>query len=458
MTVGIVPVGSGEPQLTELRRKTGLGRQELARGAVTARILGRHGLRLLVERAPDQTVSARAAAELREAFTELGPTYVKLAQLVASSPGLFPQVLAEELRGLLDNAPPVPLTQVRSVLLAELGAQPEELFASFDPEPLAAASIAQVHAATLPDGRDVVVKIQRPDIRDRIDADLQLLTQAARLLSRTSLARFADTPGMVDDAAATLLGELNFMREARSMEHFGRLLSADAASCGVRVPAVEWPLTTARVLTMERIRGTVVDDLRLADTHDVVELLRRGVGAWLRELLRSGFFHADVHAGNLMVDVDGDVVFLDFGAVGQLSSAARAGLRDTLPALLFRSDYDSAARLLGELTGDTALPFEAIAADLASTIAPQLAEPCPSYGQLLISVLRVGARHGAAAPRDLVLVGKQLLYFERYVRLLAPDWSLLTDPLLADVLLPSDPQTPAAVPAVGPAPLTQESP
>lgn len=458
MTVGVAPVGQTEPQMPELRRKAGLGRQELARGAATARILGRHGLRLLVERAPEQTVSARAATELREAFTELGPTYVKLAQLVASSPGLFPQVLAEELRGLLDNAPPVPGSEVRSVLLAELGAPPEELFATFDAEPLAAASIAQVHAATLLDGRDVVVKVQRPGIHDRVDADLQLLAQAARLLSRTSLARFADTPGMVEDAAATLRGELNFVREARSMEHFGRLLTADASTRGVRVPAVEWPLTTARVLTMERIRGTVVDDLRLADAHDVVELLRRGVGAWLRELLRSGFFHADVHAGNLMVDDDGNVVFLDFGAVGQLPSAARAGLRDTLPALLFRSDYDSAARLLGELTGDTALPFEAIAADLASTIAPQLAEPCPSYGQLLISVLRVGARHGAAAPRDLVLVGKQLLYFERYVRLLAPDWSLLTDPLLADVLLPSDPQAPAAVPAVGPAPFTQESP
>lgn len=454
MTVG----QAAEPHPPELRRKTGLGRHELARGAVTARILGRHGLRLFVERAPEQTVSARVAAELREAFTELGPTYVKLAQLVASSPGLFPQVLAEELRGLLDNAPPVPLSQVRSVLLAELGAQPEELFASFDPEPLAAASIAQVHAATLPDGRDVVVKIQRPGIRDRIDADLQLLAQVARLLSRTSLARFADTRGMVDDAGATLLGELNFMREARSMEHFGRLLSADASSCGVRVPAVEWSLTTARILTMERIRGSVVDDVRLVDTHDVVELLGRGVGAWLRELLRSGFFHADVHAGNLMVDDAGAVVFLDFGATGQLSVAARDGLRDTLPALLLQSDYLDAARMLGELGDNATLDLDAVAADLASTVAPQLAEPCPSYGQLLLSVLRIAVRHGAAVPRDLILVGKQLLYFERYVRLLAPEWSLLTDPLLADVLMPSAPQPRDAVPAIVPGHPTQESP
>ncbi|GAC1323945.1 MAG: AarF/ABC1/UbiB kinase family protein [Mycobacteriales bacterium] len=446
-----------EPQSVELRR-TGLGRQELARGAATARILGRHGLRLLVERAPDQSVSARAAAELREAFAELGPTYVKLAQLVASSPGLFPEVLAEELRGLLDNAPPVPLTQVRSVLLAELGAQPEELFASFDPEPLAAASIAQVHAATLPDGRDVVVKIQRPNIRDRIDADLQLLTQAARLLSRTSLACFADTPGMVDDAAATLLGELNFMREGRSMEHFGRLLSADASSCGVRVPAVEWSLTTARILTMERIRGSVVDDVRLVDTHDVVELLRRGVGVWLRELLRSGFFHADVHAGNLMVDDAGEVVFLDFGATGQLSVAARDGLRDTLPALLLQSDYLGAARMLGELGDNATLDLDAIAADLARTLAPLLAQPCPSYGQLLLSILRVAARHGAGIPRDLVLVGKQLLYFERYVRLLAPTWSLLTDPVLAGVLMPFAPTSPDTVPTVVAGHPTKESP
>lgn len=241
------------------------------------------------------------------------------------------------------------------------------------------------------------------------------------------------------------------------MEHFGRLLSADAASCGVRVPAVEWSLTTARILTMERIRGSVVDDVRLADTHDVVELLRRGVGAWLRELLRSGFFHADVHAGNLMVDDAGQVVFLDFGATGQLSVAARDGLRDTLPALLLQSDYLGAARMLGELGGNATLDLDAITADLASTLAPQLAQPCPSYGQLLLSVLRVAARHGAGVPRDLVLVGKQLLYFERYVRLLAPAWSLLTDPVLADVLMPSVPTPPDAVPTGMAGNPTQES-
>ena len=410
-----------------------LGWRELRRAATTGRVLARHGSRL-----PDR--AARAAREARDAFAELGPTYVKLAQLIASSPGLFPEVLSEELRTLLDRVPPIPYDAIRDVIRAELGADPANIFTHFDPQPLASASIAQVHVAELLDGTDVVVKIQRPGIRDRLAADLRILMRLARILERTSAkGRMANPIAVVEDFAATLSEELNFVVEARSMETFDANLRAYGKNDNVRVPAVHWPLTTPRVLTMERIQGYKIDDLAQLNTTgwDLAGALKTGVRAWMEAALEHGFFHGDVHAGNLMLDTDGNITFLDFGIVGRLDAKTKEIIRHGLPALIVHGDFQEVAKAIYEM-GAVLKPadLEQSAADIAEIVEPILGKPLSeiSYGQVLIDIVRIGTRYEVRLPRELVLVAKQMLYFERYAKLMAPDWNILNDPDLIGFL------------------------
>jgi predicted unusual protein kinase regulating ubiquinone biosynthesis (AarF/ABC1/UbiB family) len=292
----------------------------------------------------------------------------------------------------------------------------------------------------LRDGTEVVVKVQRPGIRDRLAADLQILAFAARALERTSTqGRMANPVAVVEDLEATLAHELNFVLEAEAMERFAENLSSFGANSGVRVPQVQWRYTTPRVLTMERVYGHSIDDtdgLR-ATGFDLPELLKRGVRAWMEAALEHGFFHGDVHAGNLMVDTDGKLVFLDFGIVGHLDDRTRDIIRHGLPALLVDGDFVQVATAIYAL-GAVLKPvdLERAAADIAELVQPILAKPLSeiSYGQVLIDIVRVGTRYDVRLPRELVLVAKQLLYFERYAKLLAPQWSILDDPELIGFL------------------------
>jgi predicted unusual protein kinase regulating ubiquinone biosynthesis (AarF/ABC1/UbiB family) len=406
--------------------------------------LARHGARFARQSRPGRRGTASRAAigsaELKDAFAELGPTYVKLAQLIASSPGLFPEVLADEFRSLLDEVPPIPPDEVRAVLTEELGAAPEEVFASFDDVPLASASIAQVHAATLPDGDDVVVKVQRPGIRQRLERDLRILMRIARILERTSAkGRMANPVAVVEDFAATLSEELNFVNEGRSMETFDANLRRFGANDGVRVPGVRWAYTTPRVLTMERIHGFKIDDLAQlgAQGWDLAGALKRGVRAWMEAALEHGFFHGDVHAGNLMLDTDGTIVFLDFGIVGRLDQQTKEIIRHGLPALLVDGDFVEVAKAIYEL-GAVLKPqdLEESARDIAEIVEPILGKPLSeiSYGQVLVDIVRIGTRYEVRLPREMVLVAKQMLYFERYAKLMAPDWNILNDPDLIGFL------------------------
>jgi predicted unusual protein kinase regulating ubiquinone biosynthesis (AarF/ABC1/UbiB family) len=409
------------------------------RAARTAGVLARHGARFARRvRAEDRGVAG--ANELRRAFEDLGPTYVKLAQLIASSPGLFPDVLADEFRACLDEVPPVSADDIIDVITSELGGHPDTLFARFERKPLASASIAQVHAAELLDGTDVVVKVQRPGIAPRLQADLAILDRIARLLERTSAkGRMANPVAVVEDFATTLAQELNFVVEARAMERFETNLRAYGTNDKVRVPAVHWPLTTPRVLTMERIHGYKIDDLaRLGTTGwDLAGALKRGVRAWMEAALQHGFFHGDVHAGNLMLDTDGNIVFLDFGICGTLDDATRDIVRTGLPALLIDKDFQTVATAIYQM-GAVLRPadLEQSARDIAEIVEPILGRPLSeiSYGQVLIDIVRIGTRYEVRLPRELVLVAKQMLYFERYAKLMAPDWAILNDPELIGFL------------------------
>jgi predicted unusual protein kinase regulating ubiquinone biosynthesis (AarF/ABC1/UbiB family) len=421
----------------------GFGVSELGRAGRTAGVFARHGGRFArksISRSGRKSRGLNASRELREAFAELGPTYVKLAQLVASSPGLFPQVLSDELRSLLDEVPPITEADVRQVIREELGAEPEVIFATFDLTPIASASIAQVHGATLLDGDDVVVKIQRPGIRVRIEHDLRILMRIARILERTSAkGRMANPIAVVEDFATTLGEELNFVNEARAMELFDANLRSFGNNDRVRIPSVHWPYTTPRVLTMERIHGYKIDDLaQLGETGwDLAGALKRGVRAWMEAALEHGLFHGDVHAGNLMLDLDGNIVFLDFGIVGHLDEKTKQIIRHGLPALLIDGDFEEVAKAIYEM-GAVLNPqdLEQSSRDIAEIVEPILGMPISeiSYGQILVDIVRIGTRYEVRLPRELVLVAKQMLYFERYAKLMAPDWNILNDPDLISFL------------------------
>lgn len=418
----------------------GFGTREIGRAATTARILTRHAGRIALRGRASEGRAQVAAEELREAFADLGPTYVKLAQLIASSPGLFPAVLADEFRSLLDMVPPIPYDQVSEVITSDLGAPPESVFARFDSHPLASASIAQVHTAQLLDGEEVVVKVQRPGIRERVEGDLRILMRIARILERTSAkGRMANPIAVVEDFAATLSDELNFVTEARSMETFERNLRTYGGNDQVRAPSVRWAFTTPRVLTMERINGYKIDDLaQLGETGwDLAGALKKGVRAWMEAALEHGFFHGDVHAGNLMLDSDGRIVFLDFGIMGSLDKQTKEIIRHGLPALLVDGDFKEVAKAIYEM-GAVLNPqdLEESAKDIAEIVEPILGKPLSeiSYGQILVDIVRIGTRYEVRLPRELVLVAKQMLYFERYAKLMAPDWNILNDPELIGFL------------------------
>jgi ubiquinone biosynthesis protein len=223
------------------------------------------------------------------------------------------------------------------------------------------------------------------------------------------------------------------------METFEDNLRRFGKNDGVRTPSVRWPYTTPRVLTMERIHGFKIDDLAQLDTQgwDLAGALKRGVRAWMEAALEHGFFHGDVHAGNLMLDNDGTVVFLDFGITGRLDEKTKEIVRHGLPALLVHGDFVEVAKAIYEL-GAVLKPadLEQSARDIAAIVEPILGKPLSeiSYGQVLIDIVRIGTRYEVRLPREMVLVAKQMLYFERYAKLMAPDWNILNDPDLIGFL------------------------
>ena len=305
---------------------------DAARLAEIVVVLARNGVLTVARRGgalvlrPRHQAPRTLAVALRRSFADLGPTYVKFGQLIASSPGLFPEFLATELRRLLDSVPPEPVAKVRRVIERDLGQPIEVLFADFDDTPLAAASIAQVHRARLHDGTDVAVKVRRPHLRGRIEQDLRLLRLLAGVLARAgALGETLNPTAVVDDLALTLRAELDFEREAASMVSFAANLAAFGANHDCVVPRPIDGMVTERVLVMTYIDGTPVDDgtaLRAAG-HDLEGLVRTGVRAWLEGALEHGLFHGDVHAGNLFVTPAGDIAFFDFGIMGRLDDRTR---------------------------------------------------------------------------------------------------------------------------------------
>ncbi len=431
------PTTMAEPDLS------GFGMQEIRRVArvmlVVLWCVLRSTARAIVRRRP---LGAAAADGVIDGFIELGPTFVKLGQVMASSSGIFPAWLAAPARRCLDEVPPFPAEVVRATISDDLGAPMAELFASFDDVPLSAASIGQVHACELHDGRQAVVKVQRPGLRHAMTRDLRVLHGVAVLAQRTRWGRSANALGMVADLNRLTAQELNPALEAWYQQRFRDQLRAFGDNLHITAPEVYWDHCGRHTICMERVHGIPMDDFEgiAARGIDGQLVLRRGAKAWAEAVLVHGPFHGDLHAGNIWVLEDGRGCFLDFGIMGELDDEWRDLARDLYFTCVFDRDFTRVAaayRRLGVFPPDMGTDEE-IGQRIGMILGPMLdaGMGAVSLGDLITSCVQLMKDFGGTPPQELMLVGKQLLYIERYTAHLAPDYAVITDPFLVHNVFP----------------------
>jgi ubiquinone biosynthesis protein len=360
------------------------------------------------------------------ALEELGPTFVKLGQVLSTRPDLLPPAYIAELARLQDTVPPAPWEPVRAQLEAELGAPVEEVFATLDPEPIAAASLAQVHAATLPDGAEVVVKVQRPDIEATINVDLDILADVARLLqTRTPLGELYDLPGIVEEFAATLRAELDFYREGHNADRF-RANFADEPY--LYIPKVYWEYTTRRVLVMERIRGIKIDDIAALDAagYDRYRIGLHAARMVIKEVLEDGFFHADPHPGNFFV-MPGEVIgAMDFGMVGYLSRRTRTDLVRLYIAAVQLDEEAVVDQLVRMGVVGGAVDRMGLQHDIGRLLRKYAGLPLKAIRarDMVEEAMPIAFRHHLRLPSELWLLGKTLAMMEGVGLKLVPDFDM----------------------------------
>ncbi|WP_202400413.1 AarF/UbiB family protein [Rhodococcus rhodochrous] len=421
------------------------GPAELGRAVVVAAVLIAFVVWAVLRwtvRPRQHSVVEAAAHGTVDAFEHLGPTFVKLGQLIASSPGLFPAALADACLRMLDDVPTFPSEQARAVIEEDLGHRIDEMFESFDDVPLAAASGAQVHGCVLRDGRRAVVKVQRPGIAHRMLVDLRAAYMGAKLLQLFEFFRIANTPGIIRDLYNATMTELNAAVEADRQDRFRRNISAFGDNTFVTVPEVYWQWCGPRVICMERLQGKPVDRVVPGqDDLDTSLLVRRGVKVWMEAVLCHGPFHGDVHAGNLWLLDDGRVALLDFGIVGELPEKWRALLRALFRAALLDGDFTAVAQSVRALgVADLDVDDAAVGRQVAEIFGPLLGQDVGELrlSELIGALVSLGRKWNTSTPEELVLFGKQLGYFERYATALAPGWVLGRDPFVFRNIFPEE--------------------
>jgi predicted unusual protein kinase regulating ubiquinone biosynthesis (AarF/ABC1/UbiB family) len=373
---------------------------------------------------------------LRLFAEDMGPTFIKFGQIIASSTGVFPKHWSEEFQKCLDRVRPFSFAEVERILADELGAGKLD---HVDPTPLASASIAQVHTATRPGGEEVVVKVQRPGIEARVNADMRIMKFVAHQSERfIKDAELVNPVGIVEDFAETLREELDFRKEAKNLDQFNQIM-IELGHKDVRAPKPIGELTTPRVLVMEKFHGIRVDNVEAIHqrTVDIEERLIKGMQAWFQCVLFYGFFHGDVHAGNLMLLDNNDVGFLDFGIVGRFDDRQRYMVTDYIVAFA-TADYKTLARVITEMGSvHVAIDQDAFAKDLEKTYSPllKLSFQDINYAEILPRIQQTASRHRMKMPKEFVLITKQMLYFDRYARLLAPSLNVFSDPRLVASLM-----------------------
>lgn len=374
---------------------------------------------------------ADLSRRLRLSIERLGPTYIKLAQIISSGEGLFPEELVSEFKKCRDQVPAQPFSVVRATVEEDFGAPLEDVFESFEETPLAAASIAQVHAAVLKTGEPVVVKVQRTTVASLVNKDIRVMAWLAPfLVGRLPFASLANPPALVELFAETISEELDFRLEAQNMLD----VAASFVALGQRgyiIPRPHPTLVTRRVLVMERLTGFNFDDvdaIRAAgvNTHDIV---RTGMIGFMEGAMIEGIFHGDLHGGNLFVLPDGKVALLDFGITGRMDERQRrAFLRLMLGATLNDIRMQVAALCeLGALPLDT--DIDAVISDLGlgqNVIDPTTADPDEMIKEVQ-KIVKMLLGYGARMPKELMLYVKNLVFLDGAIARLAPDLDIFAE-------------------------------
>jgi ubiquinone biosynthesis protein len=364
---------------------------------------------------------------LRMALAELGATFIKLGQAMSTRPDVIPPEYVAELTKLQDAAPPVPFELMRQVIEEELGEPPEEIFSEFDPQPLASASIGQVHAAVLKDGHKVIVKVQFPGVAEQVEQDLEILSGMVEwVLAHSALGRDYDLRGLVDEFAFTLRNELDYRQEGRNADQFRRFLADEPT---IYIPRVYWRLTTGRVLTLERVGGVNISDLAGLDAAGIDRrvVAENSIHFVLREVFEFGLIHADPHPGNCFVRTDGSIVLIDFGMVGRLE----AGLRDALLRVgmaVVRHDAEQLADefyALGVAGGHS--KRSALQRDLDHFLGRYATGSMKEIAaaQVAADFMAIAFRHRLQLPSELALLFKVVIVSEWQGTCLDPDFKLL---------------------------------
>lgn len=364
---------------------------------------------------------------VRMALEELGPTFIKFGQLLSNRTDMLPRLLTIELARLQDEVPPFPGDRAAEIVKEELGREIDEVFGEFELDARASASIAQVHRAVLRNGTEVAVKVQRPAIEQTIETDVDILQYLAGLAERyIPTGRLFNPKALVEEFKRSIRLELDFSVERRNMERMAEILAKDRK---VHVPTPYGDYSTAKVLTMEYIRGVKVSDLA-ADGYaefDKAEVARRGADIMLEQIYVHGFFHADPHPGNIMVLPDNVICFLDFGIVGRLRPRERDNMTDALFGIVSK-DATRVTDALIRITNHTRTvdrdALEDSVYDIIATYVDLSFEEFDLSG-LFNDLIRVVVQHGLVVPSMMMLVTKALISIEGIGASLSPDFSIM---------------------------------
>ncbi len=390
-----------------------------------ARKLKKWKLFARVSTQPDSELSV--GERLRKVLEELGPTYIKLGQILSTRPDLIPIEICEEFRKLQDQVPPVSYEQIHGQFIDQFAKPPQELFASFDKEPLAAASLGQVHKAVLTSGQDVIVKIQRPGIERIIQPDIAILRQLADLVHHhIATLKVYDFPGIVDQFARTIYKELDFSLEGRSIDKFRKNFEKFPS---VYIPKVYWNYTRHKILTLEVIEGIKLSDF-MRDEQSVQLrkcIAARGADAVLKQIFIDGYFHADPHPGNLFVLAQNRLAFVDFGIIGRLSKRLKRIMTDMLIGVV-ENDIDRVTEMIVKL--DAVGPdvnIRKFKADMEEFLDQYYQVPLKQIriDELLMNALKLIRTYSIRIPRELYLMIKTIIIMEGLAHQLDPDFDMI---------------------------------
>jgi len=384
------------------------------------------GMQMVSRKRRERVEKLTKSERVRMALEELGPTFVKMGQILSTRPDLIPVEFIRELSKLQDRVPPFPFSQVEEIIETEIKSPIEKIFEKFDEVPLAAASIGQVHWARLKSGEDVIVKVQRPGVQMTIEVDLEILLHLATLMERHVEDLEIHRPTkIVEEFSRTLEKEIDYTIEASNAERFARQFVGNSS---VYVPRILREVSTKRVLTMEYIDGIKASEINKLDEKgfDRKIIASRGADLILEQIFKSGFFHADPHPGNISILPDNVVCYLDFGMMGRVDRYARRNFADIVSAYVGRDESKMADVLMRIVEWDEEPDRRVLERDIADFVELYLYKPLKELRieDLFHQLLELITRHQLQLPPDMFLMVKALAQVEGLGLVLDPDFDM----------------------------------